>query len=307
MFLAGFDFSFFRALHYLRLPVFLMLSSLLYSCSNQDGQNNRSNYNLESPVFITSLPNELKEISGLAVYKNDEIICEQDERGSVYFYDLAKRSLTDSLEFGKDQDYEGIAKADSTIYILKSNGNIFEIDGLRSGKTFEYKTFLNRDNDTEGLCYDSKNTRLLIACKGSPDNKLKAYGVAAKAIYAFDLETKTFGTDPAYFIYADSVKAYIEKSFSDQMKEMMKIDRELFAPSEIAINPVDNNLYVLCSVGKLLIVLSNSGAICNIYPLNPKYFRHPEGITFYDNGDMLISNEGNKNHSANIMKFDYVK
>lgn len=302
-FFAVFYFYVFRVLNYGGVLLF----TLFHSCSNQPNQSLPLKYNLESPAYITNLPKELKEISGLAVYTENEIICEQDERGSVYFYDLNKRSLTDSLEFGKDQDYEGIAKADSTIYILKSNGNIFEIKGLQSGKTFEYKTFLNRENDTEGLCYDEKNERLLIACKGSPDNKKKQYQVNAKAIYSFDLKNKRFSADPAYFIHVDSVKKYIEKSFSYSMKAMMKIDTELFAPSEIAINPVDQNLYILCSVGKLLIVLNNSGAISYICPLNPKYFRHPEGIAFYDNGDMLISNEGNKNHTANIMKFNYIK
>jgi uncharacterized protein YjiK len=90
------------------------------------------------------------------------------------------------------------------------------------------------------------------------------------------------------------------------MKETMKPgkDDSPFAPSEIAIHPITHDIYVLCSVGKLLIVLNDDGVIQYITSLDPSIFRQPEGITFFENGDMLISDEA-KGHHANILKFTY--
>jgi hypothetical protein len=38
--------------------------------------------------------------------------------------------------------------------------------------------------------------------------------------------------------------------------------------------------------------------------LNPELFNMPEGITFFKNGDMLISNEG-KDKYPTILRFNY--
>ncbi|MEI6950770.1 hypothetical protein V9K67_26545 [Paraflavisolibacter sp. H34] len=280
---------------------------LLSGCSRQQEAGPPFAYDLSQPALVKSLPAELKEISALAVNHRQEIVCVQDEKGSVYVYDLDRNAIMDRIEFGKDQDYEGISLDGSTLYILKSTGNIFEVHHARTGRqqTIEYQTFLKRENDTEGLCYDPKGGRLLVSCKGSPDYKKRSFPAGSKAIYYFDLQRKKFGADPAFVLRTDSVRSYMQRHFSGLQRDMVKVEKELFAPSEIALNPVDGNLYVLCSVGRLLLVVDGEGRVVYATPLGPKYFPHPEGIAFYANGDMLISNEGNHKRPANILKFPY--
>lgn len=75
-----------------------------------------------------------------------------------------------------------------------------------------------------------------------------------------------------------------------------------FKPSAIAIHPQTKNIYVLGSVGKLLIVCNYNGEIISVVELNPALFLQPEGICFDPAGALYISNEG-KESVATILKF----
>ncbi len=54
----------------------------------------------------------------------------------------------------------------------------------------------------------------------------------------------------------------------------------------------------------MLFIISSNGAIEHIEKLDKDIFNMPEGITFFDNGDMLISNEG-QNKVATLLRFNY--
>jgi len=66
----------------------------------------------------------------------------------------------------------------------------------------EYKTFLNEDNDTEGLAYDPQTQALWIACKADPFPKKSPKSV--KAIYSFDLPSKTLEENPIFIGFSES-------------------------------------------------------------------------------------------------------
>jgi hypothetical protein len=55
----------------------------------------------------------------------------------------------------------------------------------------------------------------------------------------------------------------------------------------------------------MLFVFNYEGGIKNIFLLNPLLFRQPEGITFLENGDLLISNEGQSKSPATLLRFNY--
>jgi uncharacterized protein YjiK len=74
-------------------------------------------------------------------------------------------------------------------------------------------------------------------------------------------------------------------------------------PSAAAINPVTNELYIIASINKLLIIADRKGNVKEVYPLDPKIYKQPEGITFTPSGDLLISNEAGESGNANILIF----
>ncbi|MBK7408618.1 MAG: SdiA-regulated domain-containing protein [Saprospirales bacterium] len=79
-----------------------------------------------------------------------------------------------------------------------------------------------------------------------------------------------------------------------------------FAPSALAIHPLTGHLYLLSSVGKLLVVLDReTGAIIYVQKLKKSVHPQPEGICFDPDGTMYISNEG-KDGNGLIHKFAYL-
>ena len=83
-----------------------------------------------------------------------------------------------------------------------------------------------------------------------------------------------------------------------------KDDSFNFRPSEIAVHPIDNSIFIISSKDKMLLIIDQKGFIKNLVALNPTYFNQPEGMTFLSNGDLLISNEAQKGKPT-LLLFKY--
>lgn len=266
-------------------------------------------YDLRQPTEKIKLPEALTEISAIDAYKKSKMVCVQDEKGAVYVYDLSKKELKEEISFGSKGDYEGIANVHDTIWVLSSDGNLHRIINFntKNQKTKEFNTPLNKENDTEGLCYDEKNNRLLIACKEKPGASMKGM----RAVYAFNLQSNSIVTIPAYSIRLDDIRQFLrqhnmEKFMTNELRSLLDPGKGdvTFQPSEIHVHPISNQLYILSSVGKLLLVLNRENKIQHIVSLDPSVFRQPEGMTILQDGTLYIADEGGDGH-GNILKFNY--
>lgn len=258
------------------------------------------------------LESDLREISGLTYNNEKSLLCVNDEKGIVYKYHLEKEKITKKYKFEKSGDYEGLEFVGDDVYVLRSDGIVYKVKHIKDKDVHSKKsnTFLDAGNDTEGLAYDWETNSLLIACKGSPGDNKVLHG--KRAIYSFDLEKNKLGDEPVYLIDQEKIRKVLE--FNGYANFSVKILQNInpsegditFQPSGIAKHPITNNLYVIGSVGKLLIVLNPEGEIISLVKLKRKLFRQPEGICFAPDGTMFISNEGKGSH-ANIYKFNYKK
>ena len=268
-------------------------------------------YDLGTPDARYKLPAYLEEISGLSYYGKGKIACVQDEKANIYIWNLEKEKIIEKYEFGDDADYEDITVVGKTAYILRSNGNIYRIKDFKKKdrKVKKYKTELKEKNDCEGMAFDPTANALLIACKGSPSIEKENPYEGYKAIYKFDLEEAKLVTRPHFLIDLDRLDSYIDRSRFNRLsvkvaKSLRIIESETsFKPSGIAIHPLDGEIYIISSVGKLLIILNSEGKVQDVRELDPKTFRQPEGICFSPSGDMYISNEG-QGGKGYILKFD---
>jgi hypothetical protein len=293
----------------------------LFFCPNvflPDGQSDKLSfrkefgifYNFSSPDKIYVLPNALQEVSGITELDSNTIACIQDENGVLFIYDLSKEQVKNHYPFYYNGDYEGIASADKSVYILRSDGVLFGISNYTSAtsKMESFPTGIPA-KDNEGLCYDRKMNRLLIAPKSGSgkdsDNKNHRY------IYSFDLKSKKMAEKPVFEFDLRVIKKFAMKHKmkvpmkGDKKGEKKEPDLEL-RPSAIGIHPITNRLFVLSGLERLLYVFDMTGKIEYIEKLDPELFVQPEGITFLKNGDLLISNDI-KNKKPAILRFNYLK
>jgi uncharacterized protein YjiK len=75
----------------------------------------------------------------------------------------------------------------------------------------------------------------------------------------------------------------------------------MFEPSDLSIDPLTGDIFLLSSVGKTILCLTADGKIKFAYHFTQDLFKQPEGITFTEDGSMLISDEGRKG-KANLIR-----
>lgn len=268
-------------------------------------------YDLNQPAVQWSLPDTLREISGITLIDETTIACIQDENGILFVYNLDENDIVRQQPFHLNGDYEGIAKAGSTIYVLRSDGMLFAIQRYNSDQPLvdSISTGIPVDNN-EGLCYDTKGNRLLIACKNK--SRMSKDQKNIRSIYAFDLKTKVCSPEPVFNFDLNELKRFaLEKHLDFPMKEKkqgnapeIKEPVIKFRPSEIAIHPITHQIYLLSAMDYALFVFSSEGKLTDIRLLDKELFNKAEGITFLDNGDMLISNEGQQKKPS-LLRFNY--
>jgi len=251
--------------------------------------------NYETTTAITiikkwSMPKELTEISGLSYKDEKQFACVQDEVGKIFIYNTVSSSVEKEISFGAAGDYEGLAVVDKTIWVLRADGKLFEVSNLDAAKPTvkEYNTPLTIKQDSEGLCYDKKNSRLLIAIKGAEPGT-ENY----KGIYSFDLGSKKMDQQPAFKI------DLLDKVFGNNGSGKKK--KGSINPSGIVIHPVSGDIYIIDGRNPQLLIIDASGKIKNLYQLSAKDFSQPEGIAFNSAGDLFIANEGT-NQPGNILQ-----
>ncbi len=232
------------------------------------------------------LPGDLKEVSGIAYLDNDRFACVQDEAGTIFIYNKVSGKIENKISFSGAGDFEGITVKGNMAYVVRADGMLYEVN-METKKTAEYKTALTLQQNVEGLCYDEKNNRLLLAIK---DNEPGNPGY--KGIYAFDLSKNNLLKEPVFKI--------------DLQNEILnngplKKNRP-FMPSSIGIQPTTNDIFITDGPKSTLLIMDKTGKIKKLYQLG-KEFVQPEGITFNPKGDIYISNEGTKN-PGNIIQVE---
>ncbi|MHC2991483.1 hypothetical protein OB13_07765 [Pontibacter sp. HJ8] len=248
---------------------------------------------LGTPAARWELPAELNEVSGIVMLADGKLACVQDEKGIIFVYDLEQEKVVQQIPFAGPGDYEGIAVAGTTAYVLRSDGTLLEMPDFRNGKpaTQEHRASLPASIDMEGLTYDAANNRLLLASKGH-DTKLGNF----KGLYAFSLEDKKLQTTPV-------VKIALAQEQLGKSGKKQKSKYDVLQPSSLEIHPKTGELYLADAANHRLLIIDEQGNIKKTATLDKELLRQPEGIAFGPDGEMFIASEGGKKGTGLIVKY----
>lgn len=250
-------------------------------------------YDLKNPSAFFDLPKDLREISGITYYRDGLIAAVQDERGDLFLIDSKTGKVRERRLFGENGDYEDIAFVDGQFYVLRSDGTVFVfkyeqtfapgsmiMGGERSTKVL--KIGVPDGSDVEGLGYDKKTDRLLLAIKDieggeDPDKRY---------VYFYDFGRKV------------SWKGLVISPQKLRLEARLTGEAAAFFPSSVAVHPQTNDVYLLAAKGHKLLRLDRQGIIRSVAWLDPNQFPQPEGLCFAPDGTLFISSEGKKGASA---------
>ncbi|MFT4024909.1 MAG: SdiA-regulated domain-containing protein [Flavihumibacter sp.] len=225
-----------------RCMVFCLVFPFLSACSQVHSLSFAPaipGYGEESARYI-NLPKQLQEVSGLAYYDNKELLAINDEEGNIFFVNSETGKIR-TRSFGKKGDYEDIVYTPQNWYVLKSNGYVYQVDPAGAQETVVFKNKFGKGYEFESLCYDAAGDRLLLVCK--------TCGVDAQVVNGWwiDRNTGMLSPEPAFSL---SLK---------EIRKMAKDDTVSFEPSAVAFHPVTNQLFIIASVGKILLVCDKNG------------------------------------------------
>lgn len=256
-------------------------------------------YQLSSPSLTINLVSEdLQEISGLSPTDEPGVfLAIADERGEIFFIDgNGGGAIYTRVLFREKGDFEGVEKVDKKLYALKSDGDVFEITKWKNGNPYVqvFDTPLRKSDDVEGLGYDPARKSLLLACKGDPERD------TLRGIFAFSLEKNEMSPQPVYTIDPLEVNRMVPYGADDK-------DSRFFSPSGVAVHPKTQDVYVISTALKRLVVLNHeTGKISCAVRLDKKLLPQPEGIAFDAEGNLYLSSEGKKGEGL-LLKFDFKK
>jgi hypothetical protein len=234
-------------------------------------------FDLLRPDSTYTLPPLLREVSGIAIAGPLRVYGVQDELGAVFEYDLATEAIHQVHRFTDVGDFEGIAVHGGKLFVLRSDGKLFTLDASTGAQIGEQQLRLPALN-YEGLCAQPDGSLLLVAKEaavvGDPDLR------------------------PVHRIRDGKVEPYKMLDVGEVARRFAKDFPALatgglrFSPSAAAVDPASGKLFVLSASDRLLAIYGD--ALERVLPLPAADHYKPEGLAFLPNGDLLISNEGDK-------------
>lgn len=248
----------------------------------------KSGYNFSYPDEKMELGKHLTEISGITyVPGTGQFLAENDEKGDIFTIDFAKKNdLAGKVKFGGKGDYEDIVYTDTAVYMLVSTGMVIRVSTKDSSfATAEYDLGLSGTNEFEAMYLEGDGKSLILLCKDCSKEKNEV-----RKAYRFHLATQKFDSAIAYTINISE----IQQLLADENAE--------FKPSAAGINPLNGKLYIVASVGKVMVIATDKGKVEEVIKLDPVMYNQPEGLAFTPTGDLYISNEGGEG-TATIFKF----
>ena len=243
-------------------------------------------FDLDRPDRSYLLPSELKEISAVVVSRGERVAwAVNDEQATLFRIDLNDGSVEAGQTFAKPGDYEGIELVDGAVVVARSDGTLWRIakEGVQ-----KVNSPLSERYDVEGLAWDERNSRLLVACKGKAGRG--AQFEHTRAVYEVRVPTFEWTDTPAFVVE--------QSAFRRLLEEKERVGRKpgaakSFAPSAIGVDPLTGRIYILSTTGRMLVVLDAAAeSILEVVTLARDVHAQPEGLAFDGEGSLYISNEG---------------
>lgn len=248
-----------------------------------------SNYRFDDPSSIHVLDKKLLEISGLGYNAEENVLYTiNDEKGIIYKLNPKNGEIVDDYKFAKRGDYEGIELINNDILVTNSSGDIY-ISSFQDNKAIVQHTPLNEDNNIEGMAYDPINKRILLAGKGKPWLPIEG----EKAIYSYNSNLHRMDSIVFLDIKIADLIACVDTIYNDDLMIKSLSNRLTeFAPSAIAIDPSNQDIYILTAHGSILVVYDKTKTIRDVIHLDELHMPQPEGLCFDSKNNLYISTEG---------------
>ena len=242
------------------------------------------------PVARWVLPRDLDEISGIALTPDGRMLAESDEHGKITEIDYRRGVVVKQFSVGNPTlkgDFEGITVVNDVVFLLESNGTLYEFREGANGAHVDYTTHdtrLGKECEFEGLAYDSTLGSLLLACKNVGTKNLRDQLV----IYRW----KIGGGDDRLSQLTVPLKAILATLGEKELH-----------PSDITIDPLNGNYLLVASIEKAMVEITPDGKVVFARKL-PRGHDQAESVAITKDSILIIGDEA-KHNPADITLYPW--
>lgn len=238
-----------------------------------------------------SLPSALAEVSGLAAAGPDSVFTHNDEHAIVYEVRITDGQVLRTFALGEptiEGDFEGIATAGEHIFLVTSDGLIYQAQPGENRERVPYKVHdsgIGAKCEVEGLSQAPEPDYLLLLCKRLRNEEQEA----RLEIYRWRIGTEHAAEEP-----------WLTKPL-EQLVD--KDERAEFRPSGLEWDMHAGELLVASARNRLVLTFDREGQLLSRRRLDRN--RHPktEGITVLADRRLVLADEGSRTRKGRITAY----
>ena len=237
-----------------------------------------------TPVAMWRMPPELQEISGIALTPDGRLFAHGDELARVTVLNPRTGVVLKSFTVGTGLagDFEGITFAGSDIYMITSNGNLYQFREGASDAAVRYSmidTRLGKECEFEGVAFERDSAWLVMPCKRTT----KKLPSGQLVMYRWRLQG------------ADSARLTM---LTIPMSEVVGSNGwKALHPSDITIDPATGNYILISSQEKALVEITPAGQVQRSEALPGKH-PQPEGVAITSDNLLIVSDEASNSPAS---------
>lgn len=224
------------------------------------------------------LPDQLREISGLAVSSDGRLFAHDDEHAVIYEIDAARGAIVKAFALGDGAltgDFEGLAiAADGVFWMTTSRGELYRFNEGANGATVPFEVFNSGLRDVceiEGLASLPAEESLILACKRNEARDMRS--TVSLYRWGFSGSAEPWRRLPEAEITATA-------------------GVENFRPSSLDVDARSGRVLILSANDPALAELDTEGRLLAAHAL--RGHPQPEGVAVLQNGALVISDEGGR-------------
>lgn len=261
-------------------------------------------FDLVHPESVTSLPMGVNAFTDFVIMDSTRLICLDDQIGGVLVYDMISNKSQGYLPTGIDSKITEVTKIDSTIILVDEKMDLHFLLPPYDSSSIMTESLREKSWISSGMCLHEQTKRLFFVAESDIENDVQNH-----LIYTFNLNQRKLNERPLFEIKTDDIELFAITNNIALPTNYMSNQGDTtqnfkFKPDVIAVHPKTNEIYVLSSVDRSLAVYNQFGQVVNFTVLNEDLFSQPKAMTFFPNGDLLITNSDLKSPSVVRVKWN---
>jgi len=223
------------------------------------------------------MPKNLDELSGIVLTHDGRLLAHGDEKAQVSEIDYRRGIVTKQFVVGHPTvkaDLEAITVAKGLVYLLASNGTLYEFREGANGERVDYTTHdtrLGKECEFEGLAFDSTLNSLVLACKHVGTKHLKDDMV----LYRWKLDESGNRLSRLTVPLKDIAGPIGEKHFH---------------PSDITVDPFTGDYVLIAGIEKAIAEITPDGHVVFARKLPPGH-EQAESVAITKDSILIIGDE----------------